>query len=175
MDKELEARIISEIPSDDSTSLEEKHILYNEIVESKAKVIVEIGTHKGLTTCYLGAAAKVTGGHVYTYDPNDEWCQRPNINKFPELPISVFIQKGTDCQVEDIDFLFCDGFHEKVYVLEEIDHFLPRLKDGAIIYFHDTAGSNISCDVPGAINERGLTVKYLGTQNGMAKYVHKKK
>lgn len=161
-----------EIPSEDSTSEEEKTILFDEIKKLKPKVIVETGTHRGLTTLYLAQAVlenKV--GHIYTFDPF-EWGQRGNFRKFPEQETVITYEqiKGKDLEVDNIDFFFCDGFHEKQEVLDEIDAIFPRLNKGAVVYFHDTNGSNDSCDVVGAIKEKGLKVRWLKTQNGMARY-----
>lgn len=171
-----EELIITEVPQDDSTSYEEKMILYEEIKKIKPNVVVETGTHRGLTTLYMLHALWENGkGHLHTADPF-EWGAAGNFRKFPELErhVTYYQKPGKDLVVEGIDFMFIDGFHEKHFVLEEIDALFPYLNPGAVVYFHDTNGSNIYCDVPGAIDERGLKVEYLKTQNGMAKYVHKK-
>lgn len=170
--KDREDEIKREIPSEDSTSREEKLILMEEILKTKPKIIIETGTHRGLTTCYLGLAAKEVGAVIHTYDPF-EWCAYGNFAKFLDLPITYHQEAGKNCTIENIDFAFIDGFHEKHHVISELDTILPKLSDGAVVYFHDTNGSNESCDVPGAIQEKGLKVEYLKTLNGMAKYVHR--
>lgn len=172
MNPELEARIIEEIPGEDSTSREEKLILMESIREAKPKVIVEVGTHRGLTTCYLGVAAKEVGAEIHTYDPF-EWGAAGNFRKF-DFPITYYQIPGKDCEVGHIDWLFIDGFHEKRYVVEEIQRLFPKLRPGAVVWFHDTNGRNDYCDVPGAIEECNLTVEYVKTLNGLAKYVHKR-
>lgn len=165
--------LIREIPSEDSTSREEKIILMQEILDNRPKIIVETGTHRGLTTCYLGVAAKEVGATIHTYDPYD-WGAYGNFAKFLDLPITYHQQPGKSCDLSSVDFFFCDGFHEKFHVVEELDTILPKLTDGAIVYFHDTNGRNEHCDVPGGIEHHGLKVEYLKTLNGMAKYVHNK-
>lgn len=166
-----EEEIKREIPSEDSTSREEKLILMSQILEHKPKVIVETGTHRGLTTCYLGLAAKEVGATIHTYDPF-EWGAYGNFSKFLDLPIVYHQAPGKTCDVPSVDFFFCDGFHEKFHVIEELDMMLPKLSKGAIVYFHDTNGSNESCDVPGGIDHHKLKVESLKTLNGMARYVH---
>lgn len=173
---QFEELIKIEVPQDDSTSHEEKMILYEELRTLKPNVVVETGTHRGLTTLYMLHALWENGsGHLHTADPF-EWGARGNFRKFPELEkhVTYYQIPGKDLRVEGIDFMFIDGFHEKHFVLEEIDALFPYLNPGAVVYFHDTNGRNEYCDVPGAIEERGLSVTYLKTQNGMAKYVHKK-
>ena len=171
-----EERIIREVPQDDSTHIEEKMILHNAILELKPEVIVETGTHRGLTTLYMLEAVLENGkGHIHSFDPF-EWGQNGNFRKFPELEklVTFYQQRGDSCEVKDIDFAFIDGWHEKLEVLSEMSKIFPNLKDGAHVYFHDTNGSNIHCDVPGAIEEYGIEVEWLKTHNGMARYIHKK-
>jgi len=172
--EQYEELILKEVPGEDSTSREEKLILMKAIKKLKPKVIVETGTHRGLTTLYMLCAVAENGiGHIHTADPF-EWGQRGNFRKFPELEnlVTFYQIPGKDLQVKGIDFAFIDGFHEKHEVLAEIDALFPYLNEGAHVYFHDTNGSNIHCDVPGAIDERKLKVEYLKTQNGMAHYIH---
>ena len=170
----FEQEIIKEVPIDDSTDIKEKQLLYREIKKLKPKVVVETGTHRGLTTLYMAHALwENGGGHIHTADPF-EWGAKGNFRKFPELEehITYYQIPGKELEIDKIDFLFIDGFHEKQEVLDEIDALFPKLNKKAHVYFHDTNGSNPSCDVIGAIEERGLKVKYLKTKNGMAHYVH---
>lgn len=179
MNKELEQKILAEVPAEDSTSHEEKMILYNEIKKLKPKNIVETGTHRGLTTLYMAAAVvENKKGHINTADPFD-WGASGNFRKFPDHEKVITFHKlpGKDMipMVDKIDFAFIDGFHEKHIVLEEIKALLPQLAPGAVVYFHDTNGRNPYCDVPGAIEEAGMKVEVIKTLNGMMKYVHKGK
>lgn len=170
---EYEARFAAEVPTDDTTDRGEKLILVAAILESKPSVIVETGTHRGLTSLYLAVAAKEVGATVHTYDPFD-WGAPGNFGKFPELPIEHHRAEGRSCDLPSVDFAFIDGYHEKVHVQNEIDAIFPKLTPGAPVFFHDTNGSNDACDVPGAIASRDLDVEYLETVNGMARYRHAK-
>lgn len=176
MDEQLEQRIIKEVPNEDSTSLKEKVLLMDLIRKHKPKTIVEIGTHRGLTTLYMAVAAKEVGATIDTYDPF-EWGARGNFRKFEDVfDFITYHQEGSlACDLDKIDFIFCDGYHEKDVVVGEIEHFWPKLTKKAVVVFHDTNGSNPLCDVPGALNEKGLKVKYLKTENGLAIYEHDKR
>lgn len=161
----------------DSTAEDEKAILIASLKETQPEVVVEVGTHGGLTALYLADALMESGkwgAQVHTYDPFDKFGARAAFDKFPLLPIQFHVQKGSECDLERIDWLFIDGYHEKDAVLEEIDALFPKLSDGAVVFFHDTNGSNPFCDVPGAIDERKLNVEYMKTTNGLAKYIHNK-
>jgi predicted O-methyltransferase YrrM len=177
MDLVFEDIITREVPEDDSTSHEEKMILYNHIRELRPEIVVETGTHRGLTSFYLAHALHDNEfGHLYTADPY-EWGAKGNFRKIPELaPYITYHQiRGSELKnhINKIDFFFCDGYHEKEEVLEEVDALFPLLTDGAVVYFHDSNDSAPTCDIPGAINERGLEVEYIRTKNGMARYNHR--
>ena len=170
--EELEPLLNKEILPDDSTTIEEKQYMMDLILKKKPKVIVETGTHRGLTTCYLAFAGLEVGATVYTYDPY-EWGAAGNFDKFDWLPIVYRQIRGQEMTQDKIDFAFIDGFHEKVEVLAELDVLLPKLNKGAPVLFHDVMGANIHCDVLGALDERGLKYKIIKTQNGIAQYEHK--
>lgn len=113
-----------EIPADDSTSLGEKMLLYWLIRELKPKTIVETGTHRALTTMYMAHALYdegLDGSIIHTFDPF-EWGQRANVAKIEPLSKYVVVhqKRGDTCDVKDIDFFFCDGFHEDFEVLQEM-------------------------------------------------------
>lgn len=173
MNKELEEKIIREVPADDSTSHGEKMLLYWLIRNLKPKNVVETGTHKGLTTCYIAAALKDNGiGHITTCDPTEQWHQRGNFAKFPELMdiITFKAVRGDQLEVEQpVDFFFCDGYHGIQDVLEEIDHFFPKLSKSCVVVFHDCWYGNTD-GVNEAIEARGLKTIWLPTKNAIRIY-----
>lgn len=174
MDIILKEKIDREIPADDSTSEGEKMFLYGLIRALNPKVVVETGTHKGLTSCYMGMALKENGqGYLVTADPF-EWGQRGNFAKFPELPITYFQTPGKDLKLHDpIDFLFIDGFHEKQEVLNEVAMLFPQLSPFAVVVFHDCHPSDSdSADVEGAIKELGFKTVWIPSKNAMRIYQH---
>lgn len=139
MNHELEQRVLAEIPTDDSAARGEKMLLYWLVRELQPKVVVETGTHKGLSALYMAAALRDNGfGHLTTYDPF-EWGAAGNIAKFPELTefVTYKKQKGSSMEEKNIDFAFIDGFHGEQDVIEEIESLLPRLSDVAVVVFHD--------------------------------------
>ena len=105
-------------------------------------VIVEIGTYKGGSAAIMAAAIK---GIVYTIDITNEDKTQDNI---------VFI-KGNSEDIastwdKSINMLFIDGSHFYADVRRDIINWLPKVKDGGIICFHDY-GSHT--DVTIAVNE----------------------
>lgn len=174
MNKELEERIIAEVPKDDSTSHGEKMLLHWLIRELKPEVVVETGTHRGLTSLYMLAALKENGkGHLYTCDPNPQWSQTGNFRKFPELEKLVTFKemRGEDMvkDIKNVDFFFCDGFHSKQDVMEEMTAILPNLSEVATVVFHDCWYGNTD-GVNEAVEALGLHSVWLPTKNAIRIY-----
>lgn len=165
---------IDSLPQDDSAHESQKMYMYHLIRKMKPSRIVEVGTHKGITTLYLAQALYDNGyGHVWTYDPYDYGVPE-RLKQFPELNqhITFHQKKGIECEENDIDFVFIDGFHEKEHVLAEIKHFLPRLSEGAVMLFHDAGGDNEFVGVNAAIAEAGLETEAIVLDGTMKKYTH---
>lgn len=170
--------IEKEVPQDDSASEGEKCFLYGLVRALKPKVVLETGTHRGKATLYMANAIHDNGiGKLYTCDPNDGWDQVGNFRKFPDFEkfITFKVIRGLDWdEPKDIDFFFCDGFHGKQDVIEEIEHYFPRLTDRAVVVFHDCDENpeNDTTGVNAALTEKGLKYIHLMSQNRMRVYVH---
>lgn len=161
-----------EVPKDDSTSMGEKMLLYWLIRDMKPKVVIETGTHRGLTSLYIAHALYDNGeGHLTTCDPNPEWYSNGNFAKFPELaPYITYEQKmGKDLDIQNIDFAFIDGFHDFKDVLPEITMLMPKLNKSAVVVFHDCWYGNTD-GVNEAIEAYGLQTIWLPTKNAIRIY-----
>lgn len=176
MNKDLETEISREVPSDDSASVGEKQLLYWLIRETKPRVAVETGTHRGLATLYMAAAlADNAVGHLTTYDPF-EWGQVGNFAKFSALnPYITYKQaRGDSMQEEQIDFAFIDGFHGLKDVIEELSVLIPRLAPRAIVVLHDCwyekEEVHNGTGVNDALESYGLFSTWLPTTNAIRIY-----
>lgn len=168
---ELQHRFLP-LEDDDAARVDQQMLLYWLVVGSRAKTVVEVGTHKGNTALYLAHALYDLGeGKLITCDPFD-WKQRETFAKFPELlPFIDFrAQKGEELEVDNVDLLFIDGFHEKDVVLREIQHFLPRLSKEAMVVFHDAGQDNALVGVNAAIKEAGINAVWLPMSGKMRLY-----
>ena len=106
-------------------SQQQGQFLYDLLVQRGAKNIIEFGTSFGISTLYLGAAAKVNGGQVITTELLPEKCEVAQEN-FAQAGLSNYIELREGDAMEtlrevpdQVDFLLLDGWN---------DLYLPILK-----------------------------------------------
>ena len=112
--------------------------IYDLLMTEGAKHIVEFGTSFGISTLFLGAAARQTGGRVVTSELLPEKCAIAQKN-FERAGIAdlVDLREGdameTLATVDDgIDFLLLDGWNNLYLpLLKMVEH---KLSKGAYIY-----------------------------------------
>lgn len=112
--------------------------IYDLLLSEGSKHIVEFGTSFGISTLFLAAAARQTGGHIVTSELLPEKCAIAQKN-FERAGISdlVDLREGdamdTLASVDDgIDFLLLDGWNDLYLpVLQMVEH---KLNKGAYIY-----------------------------------------
>ena len=112
--------------------------------------IVEIGSYVGGSSIILASAATEKNGMLYCVDTwkNEAMSEglRDTYNEFTKntkpyekwiVPLrgkSVEVAKDFD---EEIDLLFIDGDHSYEAVKSDVEAWFPKLKNGAIVVFHD--------------------------------------
>ncbi len=121
-----------------SISQSQGEFLYDLLLDKQAKNIVEFGTSFGVSTIYLGAAAKKTGGKVITSELLPEKCAVAQQN-FEEAGLSEMIdlREGDALETlkdvpDGIDFLLLDGWNDLYLPLFQILE--PKFKKGTLIY-----------------------------------------
>ena len=119
-------------------SSKQGEFIYDLLIDTNAKNIVEFGTSFGISTIYLAAAAQVTNGHVVTSELLPEKCARAKSN-FEAAGVNDVIELREGNAVETlasvndgIDFLLLDGWND--LYLELFKLLEPKLNPGAIIY-----------------------------------------
>lgn len=112
--------------------------IYNLLITENAKHIVEFGTSFGISTLFLGAAARQTGGRVVTSELLPEKCAIAKKN-FERAGVADLIDlragdaMETLATVDDgIDFLLLDGWNNLYLPLLQLLE--PKLNPGAYIY-----------------------------------------
>ena len=117
---------------------EQGEYIYDLLIREKAKNIIEFGTSFGISTIYLGAAAKENNGHVITTELLDS---KANIafQNFKDAEVNSHIDLRIGDAMEtlqnapaNIDFLLLDGWNDLYLPLIKILE--PKLKKGAYIY-----------------------------------------
>ncbi|MBL4621520.1 MAG: class I SAM-dependent methyltransferase [Immundisolibacteraceae bacterium] len=118
-------------------SSQEGKLLYNLARSKRARCIVEFGASYGISTLYLGAAARDSGGRLITTEVHPEKCHATR---------ELIIRSGLDEQVtlfegdalvtlksvdEQVDLLFLDGW--KGLYLPMLELMLPKLSEGALV------------------------------------------
>ncbi len=112
--------------------------IYDLLLKRQSKYIVEFGTSFGISTLYLGAAAKKNGGKVITTELLPEKCRVAEQN-FEKAGLSdvIEVREGDALQTlrdipDGIDFLLMDGWNDLYLPLLEILE--PKFKKGTLIY-----------------------------------------
>ncbi|MEM7103979.1 MAG: class I SAM-dependent methyltransferase [Bacteroidota bacterium] len=112
--------------------------IFDLLVKNQSKNIIEFGTSFGISTIYLGAAAKLTGGKVITSEILKSKCEVARQN-FTEAGLSDFIEIREGDAMEtlkdlpaDIDFLLLDGWNDLYLPLLKMLE--PKFKSGTLIY-----------------------------------------
>ena len=99
--------------------------------ELKPKLIVELGTHTGISSACLAAGSPES--RVITVDNND--------SVMPECAydnIEYRVQDSLiDVGVSDIDILFIDTLHDGIRALKEYELYKDKMADNSIIFFDD--------------------------------------
>jgi len=121
--------------------------IHDLLIKKGSKNIVEFGTSFGISTLYLGAAAKANGGQVITSEILAEKCRIAQRN-FDDAGLSDFIdlREGDAMKTladvpDEIDFLLLDGWNDLYLPLLKMLE--PKFKKGTLIYT-DNADFNSS-------------------------------
>lgn len=117
---------------------------------NKTNCVVEIGSYLGASSLFLASAIKELGGQVYCIDTwSNEGMSEGQRDTFDEFlkntePLEDFISpiRGYSVDVvktfnKEVDLIFIDGDHSYEAVKADVESWLPKVKDGGIVVFHD--------------------------------------
>ena len=106
-------------------------------------VIVEIGSYLGCSSVILGSVAQSKAGRLVMIDPfyetSIEECEK-NLSHFKIHEYNILKGKSHDVidrVPAEIDVLFIDGDHHYDGVKLDCEDYIPRVKVGGVIMFHD--------------------------------------
>ena len=120
-----------------SISAEEGTLLYLLARSRKAQHLVEFGASYGISTIYLGAAARDNNGHLITTEAHPKKCKavRKNLEDAGLTDVVDLLEGDARETLMDlegqVDFVFLDGW--KGMYLPVLNILKPKLEAGALI------------------------------------------
>src|SRR3989304_1863153 len=128
--------------------LEVGELLHSMVRAVKPAVIVETGTHRGVSTAVIAQALKENGaGHLYTIDVVDFGVPTMLAEYGLEKHVT-YIQGDSRTALRHLlvehtpfDFLWLDALHDTDFVMAELESALPALRSGFYVSLHDTTSS----------------------------------
>jgi predicted O-methyltransferase YrrM len=112
--------------------------LWNQVKDLKKATIVEIGSYGGISTIVLANASPTS--HVIAIDPyiGYEDVYKNYLKAIEGLNIKHIKEKAEDALIKvKIDFLHIDGDHSYEFVVKDIKKYVPMVKKGGYVFFHD--------------------------------------
>ena len=130
-------------------------LLYGICRSLKPSIAVEIGSARGKSACFIGAALKENGvGHLYAIDPHTStnWndyesvdtyeVMQSHLGKWGVADVVTIIREhskaGLPLVPKPIDLIFIDGDHSYKGVEADWELALPYMSSFGVIVFHDT-------------------------------------
>jgi predicted O-methyltransferase YrrM len=129
---------------------------YAMVREYRPRIVVELGTHMGLSALAMGMALRDLGegGKLYAVDTwqGDQHASYSNgdeiyhtfLNRCTSLglidviiPLRMMFHEARDRILGKIDMLHIDGEHTWDAVSRDFDTYLPLVRHGGIVMFHD--------------------------------------
>lgn len=156
---------------------EEMLFLYKEILKlPESSILVEIGTWEGRSAAIMGLAAEKINGRVFTIDYYDHSLNYSLKEQYQSLALTnenlrrkdiknVLALQSTSGEMAEkwvlpIDLLFVDGDHKYESVKADIESWLPKVKIGGFVMFHDySSHEGVLPAVDEAINDKKLEKK----------------
>jgi len=118
-------------------------LLYRLAADMKPQNILELGTCLGITTIYLKKATP--GAHVYTLEGSPETASialetfiKAKTNDIQEITGNFDdTLPGVINELEQLDFVFVDGNHQKEATLKYFEWCLPKVHENTLLIFDD--------------------------------------
>jgi predicted O-methyltransferase YrrM len=123
-------------------------ILYSLVKEYKPKNILELGTCCGFSSIYMSKASKQSQIYTIEGDKTVADIAQKNLEHFECKNVHQYIGRFQDIlidvlkEINQVDFAFIDGHHDKVATLEYFEIIKPFLTQKAIVVFDDISWSD---------------------------------
>ena len=117
--------------------------------------IVEIGSWQGRSTIWLAAGARFAGRHVFAVDLHEGSREDPSARTYDQFienlraadllsvvtPLVMRSSAAVSRVADPVDLLFIDGDHSIAGARSDAEAWLPRVREGGTVMFHDVATS----------------------------------
>jgi predicted O-methyltransferase YrrM len=131
-------------------------VMYSLVISMKPHCVVEIGSAYGYSTCFIAAALQRTkSGKLLSIDPHEKtgWNDGKQADntydivkkRLSILRLSAFVEiiraysyQAVENWIRPIDILLVDGSHTYADVKRDFEKYIPHVKPGGYIVFHDT-------------------------------------
>lgn len=137
-------------------SKEEGEAIFNSAMELlDGAVIVEIGSYVGRSSHILAQVADfkktklicidpfVVGfDGIIHYDDTREMFKENILDVFSNVKLYDMTSNNAHKYIKEIDYLFIDGDHDYQGILDDCTNYLPKLKSGCCVSFHDHNNSS---------------------------------
>jgi predicted O-methyltransferase YrrM len=131
------------------------YLLYGLVRSLKPNVVVEIGSARGRSTCFIGTGLKENGtGKLYAIDPHTStaWNDIDSVDTYDLLKSNLqklklqdhvdILRQTSDVAAsgwnKPIDLLFIDGDHSYDGAMRDWELFSPFVQPFGSVIFHDT-------------------------------------
>jgi len=137
--------------------------------EIQAATIVEIGAGYGISSVTLGAVAKKYGGKLYSVEYRVKAAWWTNLKKYGVIDHVELVQGRNPFldwsqldHIRTVDYLLIDGNHCYMPVMVDFFTWVPRVRNGGRIAFHDYL--NGRAQVKDAVDklEKVYPLEYVG-------------
>lgn len=115
--------------------------IYKKASAKKNSIILELGTHRGMSTLMFLQAVQENGGHVYSVDIDEQYADLTDSQNWTFIHSdSTAVEKIVKSHPhlnDGIDILLIDSLHTKEHVSKEFWGWEPYLNKNALIIFDD--------------------------------------
>ena len=159
----------TQLITNDYTGLE--GILYNSVLQTRAKKVLELGSDVGDSTRIFAEALKETGGRLFTVDIIAPKWQQADMDQFENITVITANTLELDWN-EPIDLLYIDDNHDYAHVIQELNKFGSFMREDGRILLHDVYHDKYGVGILRAVYEygrdRGLPFKVWPYSRGLA-------
>lgn len=126
-------------------------VLYETAMEIEAKAILEIGSHNGTSTMHLANVARLNGGHLFCLDASvsrDHYRQarlkQLKLDEYVTIIICYSPWISPKLITTPLDYIMVDELKNPKCVVSEYHYWMPYLRPGGRIAFHDWARGDVT-------------------------------